>query len=249
MAGGSARSDDFEHGPRRQSIGRQPLMRDRHLGDDDLLESWERMRKLKNPLIRFIRNQVGRLWRDIEPELIARCKKIRADGSTQRKVRKELLQMVLNDKKLPVARIGRFFVDPRTGVLCHMPFRKAATPAPVVVRHPQHKLKQFHCVAGVWHEVSLVRYRTWADLYRMKKDVSRSGDSPPREVLWELQDRGPVKWHRWQIHRGSRSTLPASLIKDLARVYGRKWVFADAMRKLTKQEIRKFGLTHEHGAI
>jgi hypothetical protein len=94
-------------------------MRDRYLHDDDLLEEWERMRRLTKPLLRFLRRQVGRRWAEIQPALDARYRALPVERAVRTQVRKAVEGLVFGRRAIWCRMRGEFFVASDSGLLCY----------------------------------------------------------------------------------------------------------------------------------
>jgi hypothetical protein len=95
---------------------RQPAAHDRYLRDDAFLEYRARMRKLCNPLVRFLRRQVGRKWSEVQQELEARCLALPVDRTLRDAVRQSMLGLVTGGHTWSKVR-GRYYVDADSGGL------------------------------------------------------------------------------------------------------------------------------------
>jgi hypothetical protein len=101
----------------RRSVRREPTISHLDLGDDFAVRRRAAADCHFRTLIRFLRRQVGQPWRQVQPELDARCRALRIDAAITKLLRERLSDHVDTDV---VLRDGVGWVERKTGRRCSL---------------------------------------------------------------------------------------------------------------------------------
>lgn len=190
---------------------------------------------LLGPLHRWLRSQVGRPWNDVYSEA---CSVIKPNSVARMRLKTQLLEFVqrhtfMRDGKvwcyfsdcctaweMPVTKLtGRrswFYVHPEKGSLCEAPLNR---------RRPLFRDKEAKERALTWH---------WLNETTLLRQFNGCWFECRMETIPEYCDRLPFDY-------AERKTL--NWYRDAKSIYGR-YVYCAAKRQLSRQELRKLGLSN-----
>lgn len=122
---GTGREDPLEEAPKRRSARRErPVSR---MDQDDVFfyRHLAAVSRHADPLLRWLRRQVGRPWTQVEAEIAERCQSLKADAAIRTAVRKWVVRYVDTSPSVPRrpgllhgAGTKRYFVHAEKGTLC-----------------------------------------------------------------------------------------------------------------------------------
>jgi hypothetical protein len=219
------------------------------------------------PLRRYLAQQVGRPWDKVYSEIAAR---LRVDSSVQQHVRDHLRDFVaikprrgIDNWYMPMPGglwRHRFYVDPRTGLLCRtdrlleVRLRRAKErnrPRPPVTRIALTKFTELRLIHGIWYEVSLAPlpdpiYRAYRETvtkalqpYSRDKRVYEADVEIRRLTSPAVQDAVTGRL----IEAGPLIDSPA-MWRDYRREQPDRH-YATSKRALSRKELHRHGLCNE----
>lgn len=223
------------------------------------------------PLERYLRTNCGKPWAKVYSEI---CKNIKLDSTMQRHVRGHVDGYVETntfvgddgrvwvtggqgsrssdysavypiDDNARIFRVGKFYVDPRNGLLCELKrsrdrrYHKPPEPKTKVVLGD---LNELHLIDKVWYHVTFKPFPTQESPNRDALKIEtiapamRRRDVLTGERLQDMWRDARLPW--WQAVKDAEGRMLYSLRVRPTR-------FAATKRQLSGKELKKYGLRNE----